>query len=127
MKGAAYYHRPEGYFRGILFIAAGIIILFTAVLFFAVLLPSFAGQDRRAEEQRDELAYTSYVVQEGDSLWSIADEHMSVSFDSHNTYIEEVMRVNHMQTAQIYPGDLIAIPAGEEDSGSTLASAGRLQ
>lgn len=54
--------------------------------------------------------FTSYVVQNGDSLWTIADEYMTKEYKSYEEYIEEVMHSNQMKSDQLYPGQLLVLP-----------------
>lgn len=63
-----------------------------------------------AQTSDSQICYESYVVESGDTLWSIADRFYESSFASREDYIREVMRVNELQSTHIYEGDLIAIP-----------------
>ena len=55
--------------------------------------------------------YTSYQVQSGDTLWTIAEEYNSTGVQSTQSYVEEVCRINHLSDAnQIYAGNKICIP-----------------
>jgi hypothetical protein len=49
-----------------------------------------------------------YTVQSGDTLWNIAQSHMS-SMDT-RVAVDELMRVNHISQANIYPGEYIVLP-----------------
>lgn len=49
-----------------------------------------------------------YTVQSGDTLWNIAQSHMS-SMDT-RVAVDELMRVNHINQAYIYPGENIVLP-----------------
>jgi len=82
----------------------------TAIIL-AVMLTVFNGMQSTGQTDGiHEFGYKTYVVSSGETLWSIAEENLSEDFPTCSSYIEEVMRVNSMQTAAIYPGDLIAIP-----------------
>ncbi len=55
--------------------------------------------------------YTSYQVQSGDTLWTIAEKYNSTEIQSTQSYVEEVCRINHLSDAnQIYAGNKICIP-----------------
>ena len=54
--------------------------------------------------------FTGYVVQSGDSLWTIADEYMTKEYKNHEAYIEEVMHSNQMKSDRLYPGQLLVLP-----------------
>jgi LysM repeat protein len=50
-------------------------------------------------------SYTTYVVQTGDNLWTIADR-----FD---TTVEAIMELNGLSSTLIYSGTQLYIPGGE--------------
>ncbi len=54
--------------------------------------------------------YTSLQVEEGDSLWSIAGEHLSEEYRSMDQYILEVKRINHISGDEIHSGAYLVIP-----------------
>lgn len=55
------------------------------------------------ERQRTKY-YTGIQIKEGDSLWSIAEEYVSEEYDSIQEYIEELKRVNQLDSNVIYSG-----------------------
>lgn len=100
------------------------LIILAAVVCFAFL----TGMNRPAKTAKDDehTSYMTYVVQEGDTIWSIAENNLSDRFPTCRSYVKEVMRANNMKDSDIYPGDLIAVPAAAQDGNDTLtASAGR--
>lgn len=54
--------------------------------------------------------YTSYEIQPGDTLSSIAEEHMSVEYKNVNAYIEDVMATNGLKSTDIHAGQHLTIP-----------------
>lgn len=57
------------------------------------------------------LYYTDIVIQKGESLWDIANEHMTEEYDSPKTYIKEVKSINSLTDVdKIYAGQRIVIP-----------------
>ena len=72
--------------------------LFTAILSAAILLVSCAGNDQSLSQ------YVKIKVQDGDTLWSLAD-HVA-----EKKHIEWVTENNHLQTADIKPGDELILP-----------------
>lgn len=56
--------------------------------------------------------YTSMTVSAGDTLWTIAAEHMGESghYASASEYITEVMRMNGLDNETIYAGQHLVIP-----------------
>ncbi len=55
--------------------------------------------------------FKSYEIEQGDSLWSIAEEYIDYSFyDSKQEYIEEVMQINHLNSDIIVSGQCLVVP-----------------
>lgn len=54
--------------------------------------------------------FTSIQVDEGTSLWEIAQEYMTEEYDSPGEYIKEVKAINHMKNDVIYGGSYLCIP-----------------
>ena len=62
--------------------------------------------------------YKSICIDEGDTLWDIAEEHnnQTLSCISNNEYIEDVMTINNLSGDSITAGNYIIVPvyvAGE--------------
>ena len=84
------------------------IVIIFGVLFGSSLLNS--SHPKAAPEYTEKLYYTSVKVEEGDSLWSIAEENMSAQFDSIPAYIKEIKEINHITDDTIQSGAYITIP-----------------
>lgn len=56
--------------------------------------------------------HIEYTVSDGDTLWEIAEGFTDDSEDVRNM-IYEIRRINKLDSAEIYPGDVILIPCGE--------------
>lgn len=54
--------------------------------------------------------YTSIAVKKGDTLWSIAAEHMTEEYSHIEDYIEEVRTLNHLPDHGVYAGEYLTIP-----------------
>lgn len=92
-----------------------------AVVFIILLLPVTPDQDSAfavevSAAQEDEVRascekyFISYVVQRGDTLWSIANEHMSGQYASAYHYIQEIMETNHLEHTVIKTGQMLILP-----------------
>ncbi len=59
--------------------------------------------------------YTSIQVESGDTLWGIADKYISLEHWNYDTYIEEVITLNHMNDEKIHAGQYLMIPYYSSD------------
>ena len=84
-----------------------VIIAFMVIM---ICLTGCGSKASAASEASVQTTYTTYVVQRGDSLWSIADAHLGGSFSSHSDYMREVRRANALKGNDLYEGQLLAIP-----------------
>ena len=53
--------------------------------------------------------YTSITIQEGDSLWSIAEEYKTEHYDSTQDYIDELVVLNNLSSETIHAGQYLMI------------------
>ncbi len=84
-----------------LFIPAAIFILISMLFVFTI-------NAKAAETKESYKYYTSITVEDGDTLWSLADEYITVEYKNKQAYIDEVRALNHINMQ----GDIV--------SGSTL-------
>ncbi len=54
--------------------------------------------------------YTSYYVEAGDTLWSIAKDNMTEEYPDVNSYIHEIKRINHIHGDLVPQGSYLSIP-----------------
>lgn len=89
-----------------------LVLLATCMLFLGV----FIGSHKLAEvEAKDnftdrEKYYTTLLVEEGDTLWDIADEYMTEEYEDKEAFIREVSAMNQLTGHIIRCGDTIIIP-----------------
>ncbi|MBQ9062928.1 MAG: LysM peptidoglycan-binding domain-containing protein [Eubacterium sp.] len=89
-------------------VAAAIVLILVATVFFTGRQAKAGDLDTNTKAGK---YYTSYEVQSGDTLWTIAEAYSSGSDQSVKAYVEEVCRINHLSDAnQIYAGNRICIP-----------------
>ncbi|MCO4850663.1 cell division suppressor protein YneA [Bacillus vallismortis] len=78
--------------------------LFTVILSAVILLLSYTSSGQELNQ------YVKIEVQQGDTLWSIADQVTDKKKMNKQEFIEWVADKNHLQTTDIHPGDELVIP-----------------
>ena len=99
--------KESGYYNKrlvVLFIIAGMACSVMVVAF----LSSFTANASESEETYK--YYTSVEIQSGESLWTIASEHMTPEYHNEQAYINEVMNLNHLTSDTIHAGQHLTIP-----------------
>lgn len=85
-------------------------VILVLLLFFAVI---FLFPERSASASNTtSLTYhiASVQIEQGDSLWSIAEEYFTKEFSSIQDYIKEIKRMNCMENDVIFEGGYLLIP-----------------
>lgn len=54
--------------------------------------------------------YVSIEIEDGDTLWSLAKEHMGVGYSNINDYVKDIKSVNGISSDTIHSGNYILIP-----------------
>lgn len=55
--------------------------------------------------------YTSVCLEEGDTLWGLADRYMTEEYSGYSEYIEEVCSINHLfPDDTIHAGQYLTVP-----------------
>ena len=85
-------------------------IISTLVLVLVLLLASAVQATSRGEDQTT----VDYRVRSGDTLWVIAEEHGPQSGDVRDV-IAVIQDLNDLETALIYPGQVLQIPVATSD------------
>ena len=69
------------------------------------------GNNNKAEAATSNLKhYKCITIEEGDTLWTIAEENYSEEYDSYEDYIDEVKFINNLTNDKIYNGATLVIP-----------------
>lgn len=90
----------------------GSLLLMLVFTGFAFNSPSAVAQNRNTVKY-----YTTVQVEAGDSLWTIAGEHITPEYDDMDDYIEEIKSINGISGNLIQQGSYLNIPYyAEEDS-----------
>jgi cell division protein YceG involved in septum cleavage len=85
-------------------------IVVITIIFFGILLgtgiSALANSDRGNTQYK---YYKSICIEEGDTLWDIADEYIKGTNIDHNTYIQEICELNSIYADEIHAGDYIIV------------------
>jgi hypothetical protein len=91
------------------FVLCGVCLVFVALaLSFCF---RFVSKADTAAPRQAYKYYTDIVIQDGESLWEIADRYMTEEYASPKEYIKEVQKINSLKNIdRIYEGQRIVIP-----------------
>lgn len=82
------------------------ILILATVIFAGILFTNRAS----AENSREVYTYyTSYEIQPGDSLWTIADHFAGPDFTTKEDFISNTKQLNHMLDDEIIAGNYLVI------------------
>ena len=96
---------PYIFFGKLTCILVIMVALFLIVLFFLPERTASAGNTNIGK-----YTITSVQIEEGDSLWSIAQEHYSEEFSSISSLIVEIKRMNNLSSDTVYAGNYLLVP-----------------
>lgn len=84
-----------------------------AFIALAIIICTFLSGAIRTQAAPSEISckyYTSIEVQSGDTLWSIASDHITEEYHDMNAYIDEVCSINKISQDEIHAGQYLTIP-----------------
>ena len=85
-------------------------IIIIAIIFFGVLLgtgiSALANSDKGSAQYK---YYTSVRIEDGDTLWNIADKYIQGTNIDHKTYIKEICELNSICADEIHAGNYIIV------------------
>ena len=86
-----------------------VFVMALAAIILALTLSKNESVSVNAHSDKD-LYYCSVQVQEGDTIWSIAREHMTEDWMSTQEYVKAIKKLNRKKTDYIYAGMYLSIP-----------------
>lgn len=94
-----------------------IAIAIILIVSFGILLGT--SMNALASSEKDISSYNKYYVsirvEDGDTLWTIADEYIAGFNLSKSDYITEVCQINEISENEIHAGDYIVVPYYSQD------------
>lgn len=89
-------------------------LFLTIVVAVLVLVMLFSGSAHAENSVKTVTTYQTITLEEGDSLWSIAQEHKLPSMETAD-YMEEISSINHLSVNPVlYEGQSLIIPVYTE-------------
>ena len=92
------------------------LLRFVLAMFMVMTVATFTLSIRSFASEKDNGTpsykyYTSYTVNEGENLSTLAKRYMTKDYRSADSYISEVVSINHLMSASdIYAGQVIILP-----------------
>ena len=86
-----------------------LILLFSAILI-RVNIASANAKDNIVYSEQEKLCYKTIQIQEGDTLWDLADDYVEAGMSSKPEYIKKIKEINHIYDDNIYAGSYLILP-----------------
>ena len=99
--------RKEGFMRKLILRLT--ILAVSAVLGITCFVTLAHAHGNSAEEPVEHKYYKSVEIAKGDTLWDIALEYMNEDYDSVNDYVDELMKINHLDSDTIYESRYLTV------------------
>lgn len=84
------------------------IIIVTVVL--VIICSTFISINAKGSDTTGSKYFTTIKIEDGDSLWSIANTYCSSGYNDYNEYIDEVKSINNMSDDVVKKGSYIVVP-----------------
>lgn len=94
--------------RRMVLLLATLLLITVGTILFGSCFSSLAKDNVSAANQEYKY-YTSIEIQEGDSLWSIAEQYKSEHYESTQAYIDELVVLNDLRTETIHEGQHLMV------------------
>ncbi len=92
------------------------LVCVAAILVISILfVNAFSNASTVKASNNNKKFYTSIQIEEGDTLWTIADRFITSEYDSKKSYIEEVKKMNHLYSDDITSGCYLFVPYYAEE------------
>jgi hypothetical protein len=85
-------------------------ILIAAVLLLYLLNVGISSTNIQGSVQVENKGYILLEINQNDTLWGIAESYMNDKFYTHESYIAEIIEMNHLDSSTIIAGEALLIP-----------------
>lgn len=93
-----------------------LVLSIMTVILLSVLVRSISTQASDLEHQASYKCYKSIEISKGDTLWSIANEHIDTNhYKSVQEYVDEIKEMNAIKSDHIVSGSCLIIPYYSSD------------
>lgn len=92
-------------------------LLTTIFVLFCMLIGSSiasSGQSKAAQNASYKY-YTSIEIEKGDTLWDIAQQHITPEYANIQAYVDEIKEINNLGDDEIHSGQYLMIPYFSEE------------
>ncbi len=93
---------------------SAVVLILAAILCSIIVFHAGAFPVSAEDPVSYDIVYSSVEVQPGDTLWSIAGEHMAHTDYSQSAYVEQLRMLNHLHEDTLYPGAYLVVPVAVE-------------
>ncbi|MCR4955867.1 MAG: LysM peptidoglycan-binding domain-containing protein [Lachnospiraceae bacterium] len=97
--------------KNLLYISAIVVL---SILIITIAVKIYTNPNKVEASNTGHYVYESILVEQGDSLWTIAKEHICTNDYSIDNYIREVKELNQLSEDDMNAGDYIVIPVYRE-------------
>lgn len=91
-----------------------IVLVFLIVLCSGILIganiASANAKDKVIQAEQNELYYKTIQIQEGDTIWELADDYVEAGMSSKVEYMKQIKEINHIYDDNIYAGSYLVLP-----------------
>ncbi len=94
------------------FISSKKLMLIVAIIVLSVIYIGITHEDapETNASKASEKYFTCITIEQGDTLWDIAEEYKTEEYASTQDYIDEILSINNLNTANIVSGTNLLIP-----------------
>ncbi|MCM1161638.1 MAG: LysM peptidoglycan-binding domain-containing protein [Roseburia sp.] len=90
----------------------GIFFILSIAIMVVISTACFGFSSKASDSQKETYYkyYTSIVIQDGDSLWSLAEKNYDGHFKSKKAYIDEIKKINGLSDETLISGQYLIVP-----------------